>query len=287
MKKLIVAVLILLSCTLSGAEIKVGIARKDITPPLPFWLSGYTRKEKSNEIVQRLWAKAAVFEESPSSRVVIVTTDILGLSHEVSEVVASRVNKKYGLTRSQLLMNSSHTHSGPVIWPNLALGFNLTPEDQKEVSQYSQKLADDLVDLIGMAMGNLAVMNVSTGHGSAGFAVNRRQSTEKGVIIGVNPDGPVDHDVPVIKVATPRGELRAVLFGYTCHNTTSGTNLINGDYAGFAQVELEKAYPGVTAMFLIGCGADQNPNPRGTIEIAGTVRKIACRVSSEGVEWKA
>lgn len=274
MKKIFIAVFILVSCTLSGAEIKVGIARKEITPPLAFWLSGYTHDKKSSEVVQSLWAKAAVFEESPGSRVVIVTTDILGLSHEISEVVSTRVNTKYGITRSQLLMNSSHTHSGPVIWPNLALTFNLSTEDQKEVSQYSQKLADDLVELIGMALSNLAPMNVSVGHGSAGFAINRREFTDKGVIIGVNKNGPVDHDVPVIKIATNDGKLVAVLFGYTCHNTTSGTNLINGDYAGFAQAELEKANPGVTAMFLIGCGADQNPNPRGSIEIAGQYGKL-------------
>ena len=165
MKKILVVIFLLISCTLSGAEIKVGIARKDITPPLPFWLSGYERDKKSSEIVQPLWAKAAVFEESPASMVVIVTTDILGLSHEVSEVVARRVNIKYGITRSKLLMNSSHTHSGPVIWPNLGLTFNLSPEYQKEVSQYSQKLADDLVELIGMAMNSLEPMKISSGHG--------------------------------------------------------------------------------------------------------------------------
>jgi hypothetical protein len=184
------------------------------------------------------------------------------------------VKKKFGITRSQLLMNSSHTHSGPLIWPNLGLGYDLSPEEQKDVSQYGQKLSEDIVEMIGEAISKLAPVSVSTGHGSAGFAINRRKITRDGVVIGVNPDGPVDHDVPVIKIAAPDGTLKAVLFGYTCHNTTSGTNLINGDYAGFAQAELEKAYPGVTAMFLIGCGADQNPNPRGSIEIAGQYGKL-------------
>jgi len=266
--KVLAGIFILLCINSYGADIKVGLARKEITPPLPFWLSGYTRDKKSTEVVQPLWAKAAVFEESPSSRIVIVTTDILGLSHEISEMVAMKINKKYGIPRSQLLMNSSHTHSGPVIWPNLALTFNLTMEDQRDVSLYGQKLTDDIVEIIGTALAGLAPMKVSNGHGKADFAVNRRQPTDKGIIIGVNPTGPVDHDVPVIKITTPEGELKGVIFGYTCHNTTSGTNLINGDYAGFAQEELEKNNPGVTAMFMIGCGADQNPSPRGTIEIA-------------------
>jgi neutral ceramidase len=271
--KILVLAFFLAGSAAMGSDISVGIARTDITPPLPFWLTGYTRNSKSSQVVQRLWAKALVFEESPKSRVVIVTTDILGLSHEITEAVSKRINRKYGITRAQLLMNSSHTHSGPLIWPNLSMTFNLSPEDLREVSQYSQKLTDDLVAIIDTAMANRTPMKISSGHGSAGFAVNRREFTDKGVIIGVNRNGPVDHDVPVIKISSNDGKLKAILFGYTCHNTTSGTNLINGDYSGFAQAELEKAYPGVTAMYMIGCGADQNPNPRGSIEIAGQYGK--------------
>jgi len=38
---------------------------------------------------------------------------------------------------------------------------------------------------------------------------------------------------------------------------------MGGDYAGFAQAELERAHPGATALFMMLCGGDQNPNPRG------------------------
>jgi hypothetical protein len=182
--------------------------------------------------------------------------------------VAARVISRYGIDRSQLLLNSSHTHSGPVIWPALSIIFDLSPADQKAASLYTRKLADNIVEVIDMAMSSLAPMQLSCGRGSAGFAVNRRQQTEKGVVIGINPGGPVDHDVPVLKVAEPGGRLVAVLFGYTCHNTTSRSYLVNGDYAGFAQIELEKMNPGIIAMFMAGCGADQNPDPRGTVELA-------------------
>jgi hypothetical protein len=87
-------------------------------------------------------------------------------------------------------------------------------------------------------------------------------------VIGINAEGPVDHSVPVLKVTDMTGKVKAILFGYTCHNTTSRTYLINGDYSGFAQLEVEKMYPGATAMYIAGCGADQNPNPRGTLELA-------------------
>jgi hypothetical protein len=43
---------------------------------------------------------------------------------------------------------------------------------------------------------------------------------------------------------------------------------ICGDYAGFAQAELERAHPGAAALFTILCGGDQNPHPRGKLELA-------------------
>ena len=52
------------------------------------------------------------------------------------------------------------------------------------------------------------------------------------------------------------------MFGYSCHTTALSGYQINGDYAGYAQEALEKRYPGVTALFVQGCGGDANPLPR-------------------------
>jgi len=184
--------------------------------------------------------------------------------------VAARVEKLHGLGRPQILLNASHTHYGPVVWPNLRSMYDLDPAQEERVVAYGRRLTDDLVALVGAALGDLAPAAVAVGHGSAGFAANRRQPTEKGYRIGVNPAGPVDHDVPVLKISTPDGKIRAVLFGYACHNTTIPADRyrIQGDWAGTAQAELERALPGATAMFLQLCGADQNPNPRGKPEIS-------------------
>ena len=265
----LIIVLLLFSITTWGSELKVGVASKVITPKLPFWLTGYgSRTKPSTEVLHDLWAKALVFEENKGNRVVIVTTDILGLSHEVSVAIADKVYQKFGIKRSQLLLNSSHTHSGPVIWPALSMIFDLNPADQRDVSRYAQKLTDDIVDVIDSALHHIEPMQVWSGHGTADFAMNRREITAKGVINGKNPNGHVDHDVPVLKIATPDGKLKAILFGYACHNTTLSNYLINGDYAGFAQLELQKVFPGATALFFMGCGGDQNPQPRGSVELA-------------------
>ena len=133
-----------------------------------------------------------------------------------------------------------------------------------------------MTEVVDSAMNNLIPAQIFTGHGSADFAKNRRQFTDNGVIFGVNPAGPVDHDVPVIKFAAIDGKLLAVLFGYACHNTAMNTYQINGDYAGFAQAELEKEYPGTIAMFMEGCGADLLEKPFPIEALLGRVLDRLC-----------
>ncbi|HSD65127.1 MAG TPA: hypothetical protein VLF95_00415, partial [Vicinamibacteria bacterium] len=162
------------------------------------------------------------------------------------------------------------THCGPAVRKNLAVLYDFSDEDRRRVDAYGAELVDRMVTVVGKALEDLAPASLSVGHGAVGFAVNRREFAPDGVRIGVNPQGPVDHDVPVLKVAAKDGSLRAVLFGYACHNTTLGGDFyrIGGDYAGFAQAELEQAHPGATALFVMLCGGDQNPSPRGTLDLA-------------------
>jgi neutral ceramidase len=233
-------------------------------------MSGYSaRTHPSEGVATDLWVKALALEDSKGTRVVIVTMDLVGIPRSISDTAAARIQKKYGLERSSLVFNCAHTHTGPVVWPNLSVMFFLTPEQQRVVDAYAHKLTDDLVTVVGAALADLSPAELSSGHGTAGFAANRRQGRGGNVKIGVNAKGPVDHDVPVLKVMSPDGKLRAVLFGYACHNTTLTAEFykISGDYAGFAQLNLEQAHPGATAMFMILCGADQNPEPRSTFEL--------------------
>ena len=73
-------------------------------------------------------------------------------------------------------------------------------------------------------------------------------------------------------------KIKAIVFGYACHSTTLSFFEWCGDYPGFAMQELEHDYPGTMAMFWAGCGGDQNPLPRGTVELA---EKYGNRLSTE------
>jgi neutral ceramidase len=267
----LVASLLVFSTLTAAADYKAGLARVIITPEKPMYLSGYAvRNHPSEGKIHDLWAKALAIEDRKGGRVVILSTDLVGLPRGITDVVGARVLKEYQLDRARLVINSSHTHSGPVIRGNLSMLFELSAEQKERVDEYSRDLIEKLVAVIGSAIGDLAPGNLSFGNGTAKFAMNRRQQTATGIKNGLNPKGPSDHDVPVLRVSAPDGKLRAVLFGYACHNTTLTGEFyqFSGDYAGFAQIAIEQANPGATALFMMLCGADQNPNPRSTLEYA-------------------
>lgn len=247
----------------TSAGMRAGVARVEITPQIPIYLSGYASRElPASGVAQPLWAKALAIEDAAHNRIVIVTVDLLGLSHEIITDVTRQVQARYPIRKDQLLFNSSHTHTGPVIWPCLDVVYELEPAEQKKVSQYGHELTGKLVDLIDRAIAASTPARLFSGHGQAGFAINRRNA--------IHPNGPVDHDVPVVKVANEDGSVKAILFGYACHNTTvvDEYQQVSGDYAGFAQQALEKQYPGAVALFMMGCAGDQNPEPRGKLQHA-------------------
>lgn len=271
---LVVAFVLTWSASLAGAqEFSVGTGRVKITPDKPIRMSGYAARNKpSVGVLQDLWAKCLVIRDGEGHRIAILTTDLIGYDAEFSKELFTRAAERFGLKREEILLTCSHTHSGPVVGKNLLTMYQFAPEELHTVQEYTAQLLDKLVAVIGEALHDLQPAHISVGHGKAGFAVNRREKRGENVVLGVNPEGPVDHDVPVVKITSPQGAVRAVLFGYACHNTTIGGTTgddfykIHGDYAGVAQAKLEEAHPGTTAMFMILCGGDQNPNPRGALD---------------------
>lgn len=198
-----VLLLTLLACAvLNGADFEAGLASIPITPKEPVYLSGYAnRKHPSEGAVMDLKAKCLVIKDKRGAQVAIVTTDLIGLPRGISDPVAARIQKTYGIDRAHLLLNSSHTHTGPVVGANLRTMFELSPEESAAVDRYARRLSDDLVTVVGAAIASLAPANLSFGNGQARFAINRREATPQGVKIGLNPGGPTDPDVPVLKVA--------------------------------------------------------------------------------------
>ncbi|MFK5924835.1 MAG: neutral/alkaline non-lysosomal ceramidase N-terminal domain-containing protein [Verrucomicrobiota bacterium] len=255
---------------------KIGIAKANVTPDKFIFMAGYGgRKTPADGKLTNLWGKALAMQDAKGKRSVVITLDLVGIDKETSDRVCKTLKEKHGLERSQIAICTSHTHTGPVV--NRCLGplhyWNLDEKQRGMIEEYAGVLHDKVVDAAGKALADLKPATVQWGNGKAVFAVNRRENKpyskvpewrEKGLL-----KGPVDHDVPVLSVRDPEsGKVRAVLFGYACHSTCLSVMQWSGDYPGFAQIELEKRYPGATALFWAGCGADQNPLPRKTVELA-------------------
>ncbi|MFV1968478.1 MAG: neutral/alkaline non-lysosomal ceramidase N-terminal domain-containing protein [Pirellulaceae bacterium] len=259
-------------------EWKAGTASVVITPEGPMWMAGYAARDKPSEgKVHDLNAKALTLEDTKGTRLVIVTLDLISIPREVRDWLERQVGQKYQLPPEALLVNASHTHCGPEVRPNKVY----LPKDRAEqCREYVEGLQQKLVELIGRALDDLAPVSLSYTHARAGFSMNRRTPTEKGFRNHPNPDGPIDHDVPVLQVTSADNQLKAVLFGYACHSTTLSFYQFCGDYSGFAQRYLEEAHPGITALFMAGCGGDQNPYPRGELDLC----KHHGRALSNGVE---
>ena len=276
-----------LPCVGAGqTQWKAGVASVVITPEKPMWMAGYAaRKGPSEGKIHDLWAKALALEDAQGSRFVLVTVDLIGIPRPTRDWMEKQVKARYNLPPAALLLNASHTHCGPVvretrysIYGNTLYG--LSPEQIEQSNQYVDDLQEKLLRLIGKALDNLAPARLGYTHARAGFAMNRRSKTETSYRISPNPDGPVDHDVPVLRVDSSEGKLRAVVFGYACHCTTMSFNKFCGDYAGFAQEYVQEAHPDATPFFVTGCGADQNPYPRRELEYC----KQHGRALANGVE---
>jgi neutral ceramidase len=252
---------------------KAGAARVNITPQKMMWMAGYGSRDKPAEgKLTDLWAKALVLEDAAGHRVVLVTFDLVGIDRALSQRVCSTLQEKFGFARNDIALCASHTHCGPVVENNLRpLHFLIVDAMQQQlIAEYTRELEKKLVAVVGDAVAQLAPREVRWGSSKATYAVNRRNNAEAKVVEirqSGNIQGPFDHDVPVLAVLDGE-KLTAVVFGYACHATVLSFYQWCADHPGFAQEQLEKNHPDCIAMFWAGCGADQNPLPRRTVERA-------------------
>lgn len=265
--------------------VPVGVAKVDITPDYPVRMHGYaSRAEESKGVQLRLWAKALAIGSDEQGPVVLVAMDNLGTTDALSEELARRLREKANVARERLAVSASHTHSAPMIAglaPNI-FGKPIPPEHQAHIERYTKELLDKLEAVALAALADRKPALLSWGQGSVGFAMNRRVARGQGqVTFGENPQAPVDHALPVLRVAAPDGKTRAIVVNYACHCTTldPADNVLSGDWAGYAQEAMEADHPGAIALTLVGCGGDANPANRTSVDVArGHGRALADEV---------
>jgi neutral ceramidase len=247
---------------------EIGIAVRDITPELPIRLAGYAgRKRAADKVDHPLLVQALAMKNRSGQRFVLVALDNCEVSRAFMQPVLQQLTDQFQLDRGSVAVVSSHTHSAPVMELTLADMAQPSTDEQNHIAEYSRMLRRKLIEVVGAALADCQPATLEHGIGRATFAMNRRVYRGDQVVFGDNPDGPVDWDVPVLRVKDTNGAARAVLFGYACHGTSIRTGddwyVVCGEYMAYARQHLESHQPGAVALFLTGMGADSDPAPRG------------------------
>ena len=100
------------------ADWLVGLATVCTTPDLPVWMHGYACESRFHPFdgkLQDLQAKALAIQDARGHSAVLITIDLCVLRATEAEAIFQRITDKTGLDHSRLLLDLSHTHSGPVL----------------------------------------------------------------------------------------------------------------------------------------------------------------------------
>jgi len=254
--------------TLAGEPVPVGVAKVDITPETPVRMYGYgARKIESEGIAGRLKATAlAIGGEAGDGPAVLLCVDCGAVPADIRQEVFQRIHARAGVKPERFMLCNSHNHSGP----DLKGMDSMSGDEHEHLAAYARQLTDRLEQVVSEALASRKPGRLDWTKGSVGFAANRRVLKDgKWSGFGAVPEAPADHSLPLMRVTDVDGSLLAVVVNYACHCTTLRGNFkqIHGDWAGCAQEYIEADHPGAMALITIGCGADADPCPHGTVEL--------------------
>jgi neutral ceramidase len=231
---------------------QVGVACVDVTPRWPVWQDGFADRERPAEGVDRaVEAQAVVFDNGVARRA-LMAIDICAIDDYLL-LPLRRAAAQLGIPAAALMVNTSHTHSGPNA--SRIRGFCREFDDR-----YLAELGDKLAGVLAAALANLSPATLHYAAGTCTMGISRRRHRE-GAEAGFQPtaDKPVDFAVPTLSVLSPSGERRALLFGYGCHPSAVASYNVGTDYPGYARDYVRSRCIGCTPVFLQGCGGDVKP----------------------------
>ena len=259
-------------------QLQAGVARADITPPVGIahanW--GAQAHERAAGVDLPLWVTALALSDGTTTTT-ILDLDIGGLRGESATMVRQAVAERAALPIENVRLSYTHTHSGPSTSTSggwVAGGVEL-------IGNYLDNIAAKAAGAAWQACNRMQPVRIAAGSGTSAIAVNRRFVTPTGsVVVGHNWEGPVDHEVKVVRIATLDDQPLAVIVNYACHPIIVGpyNDLITPDYPGVVKRVVEAA-TGATCLFLQGATGNIGPVDGCTSREPLTVyRKLGARL---------
>jgi hypothetical protein len=262
-----VAFAVLLVNYLHAAETKsqgasAGWSEVEITPPLGIALGGRGGPiTASKKILDPIFAQVLYLKDAKRTGFVLVSFDLIGMSHELSEKIRLDIVHELGVSWNLVVLNTSHTHSGPYMIRDLMAGVG--PAPQIEID-YFKMLEQKIISATRAAAKSMAPVKVEIFNGTSQIAINRRGKNKKGdTAMLPSAKNPYDEKLWVMKLTPENGSAPAVIFSYACHPVlVYGFNFsaISADFPGVARNVLrEKLGQKVHAQFVQGLAGDVRP----------------------------
>ena len=228
--------------------LQAGAARVDLTPRRPVPLAGYGDRHGrlSTGVHDRISAKALMLDNG-RERLAVLTLDQIGTGLGYKRAVLRQVGPQLGLDEHNLLICASHSHSTPGATAKSALAQLATGRYDSRVEA---ALTRDMCQALRQAARRLVPARLGWAQARAPqFVANRRG------------DHFTDPTLSVLRVDNMQGRTIALLADFAAHGTClSAQNMrISGDWPGYLQRYLERAFPGSIALFANGAQGDQAP----------------------------
>jgi neutral ceramidase len=243
-----------------SAAFRASAAKIDITPATPQWLLGYGPRQ-STGVHDRIYHRVMALDDG-RTQFFLVSSDLCLFSPELYDQVAGALQQATGIERKQFWWSVTHTHSAPEVGPPGVYKALLKGRSDHEWDrQYTEQISASLVKAVKEARDNLEPARLRTGLGMSLANINRRARDVDGKIsLGLNPDGPVDRQLGLIRVERPDGSLIGLAANYAIHGTVlNGSNTaISGDAPGTVTEYVEKAL-GAPVLFVNGAAGNAAP----------------------------
>ncbi len=265
-----------------AGPLKIGVAKVDTTPTNLAGLTNLWRKPYAG-VHDHLFVRALVIDNG-TSKAAIVATDLV--EYGDTTALRARIEKEVGIAADHIILTASHDHSAP-------RGGVVTPGAQAQAggegtAAYSAWLYDRIVEALTKAKAaeQPAKMGIGTGRSYVNISRDEFVQRENKWVLGVNPDGPSDKTVWVVRFDNAAGEPIAVLFNYGVHSVVAGpeNDQVTGDLAGAAERYIETHFKDkVVALFTIGPAGDQNPTFIGPGQQKEEAAPIYPTIDAEGL----
>jgi neutral ceramidase len=250
----------LFSATTVQAEFRAAVVKIDITPSTPQWLMGYGPR-KSTGVRDRIFHRIAAIADGPT-QVFIVASDLCLFSPTVYDDVTAELKKQSGIEPRQVWWTVTHSHSTPEVGPPgmydvLLKGRSDHPWDR----EYCEFVQTKLIEGIKQAREKLEPARVAIGTGMSRANINRRARDADGKIsLGLNPDGPTDRQIGLIRLERPDGTPLGLIANYAMHGTVlAGSMLqISGDGPGVVASYVEEKL-GAPMLYINGAAGNLAP----------------------------